>query len=161
MYIKCTSIAIQIAKSINFTPGCSPRKDPGVEGEPTGSARFEKFSGHAGNFSYPIRSSTKGWVALEVKTSVGLEHFNIIRHTRDKASHGIAIEKAKRKALQLGEHLHAHVDTSSTAENVRHSTPFARASHTFHHKYKRVSRFEGTGIVTGTTAAMGRRCCCL
>lgn len=39
---------------------------------------LERFSGQPGNFSYPIKSSTKGWVALEVKTSKGVEHFNIV-----------------------------------------------------------------------------------
>lgn len=41
-------------------------------------AVLEKFSGQAGNFSYPIKSSTKGWMALEVKSSKGVDHFNVI-----------------------------------------------------------------------------------
>ncbi len=37
----------------------------------------EKFSGQAGNFSYPIKSGAKKWVALEVKTAKGIEYYEV------------------------------------------------------------------------------------
>ena len=40
-------------------------------------ALIEKFSGQAGNFSYPFISSLKTWVSVEVKTKNKVEYFRV------------------------------------------------------------------------------------
>jgi len=36
---------------------------------------IEKFSGQAGNFSYPINTSPKVWVSVEVKMKNKIDYF--------------------------------------------------------------------------------------